>query len=192
MDMGGHLPQPPVGFAWKLYGEATFLKPIAWHEHEHVITTNAFPTTTYSTSPESFSKTKPFEMGLTLQFMRDSYQNIKVDAKQLAGVYLQPHLDAHKKSIIFFERKANNHVDWIFLRYKDAQPGRQPAIVHKYIMADTAADCVHIFTFESPEKSWKQNWEKFGTPILSQVGLNTTVTLEDAEDAQHLTGHRLQ
>jgi len=186
------LPRPPEGFAWKLYGEATFLKPISWHEHEHVATTNAFPTTTYATSPESFSKTKPFEMGLTLQVMRDSFQNIKVDAKQIADAYLQPHLDTHKKYIIHFERNANNHVDLTTLRYKDAPPGLKPLIVHKHIMADAESDTVHIFTFESPEKSWDQNWKKFGTPILSQLRVNTIVTLADAEDAQQLTGHMLQ
>ena len=182
---------PPEGFAWKLYGDATFLKPVSWNEREKVTTTNAFPVTTYAASPESFSEAKSFEMGLTLQVIRDTHKFIEVDAKQIAGVYLQPYLDAHKNNIIFLERDTVNDVDRTFLRYIDTEPGLKPVIVHKFILADAATDSVHIFTFESPEKSWDQNWAKYGTPILSQLQLNTMVTV-DAETAQQLTGHRLQ
>jgi hypothetical protein len=38
-------------------------------------------------------------------------------------------------------------------------------------ISDDAADVLYIFTYESPEASWEQNWTAFGTPLLSKVAV---------------------
>lgn len=53
-------------------------------------------------------------------------------------------------------------------RFRDAPPGLKPIVVHKLILANNA-DSLHIFTFESPESTWTENWEKYGTPILGRL-----------------------
>ncbi len=47
------LPAPPAGFVWQLYGDAVFLKPVAWRERERVTTTNAFSVSVYAFTFES-------------------------------------------------------------------------------------------------------------------------------------------
>jgi hypothetical protein len=42
------------------------------------------------------------------------------------------------------------------VRYRDAPPGLKPVIIHKFLIANDAADSVHMFTFESPESSWEE------------------------------------
>jgi len=37
------------------------------------------------------------------------------------------------------------------------------------MIANNELDSVHIFTFESPEATWAENWRKYGTPILRLV-----------------------
>ena len=170
------LPAPPAGFVWQLYEDATFLKPSTWYERERATTTNAFPVTTYATSPEHFSQEKPFEMGLTLQVIRDSQKIIGVAARQVALVYLKPFRNAHKeKDVLLFEHDTKGEFDHIFFRYRDAPPGLKPSIVHKYIVANNITDSVHAFTFESPAPSWDENWAQYGTPILSHVGVDSVM-----------------
>lgn len=167
------LPVPPKGFVWQWYGDATFLKPRAWHERERVTTTNAIPVTTYATSPEHFSEQKPFEMGLTVQVIRDSQEILGVDAKQMTRIYLKPFLNAHQKEdVLLFEHSAKGDCDYTFFRYRDAPPGLKPCIVHKFMLANNATDSVHVFTFESPAPSWDEHWARYGTPILSQLAVD--------------------
>ncbi len=185
------LSTPPAGFAWKLYGDATFLKPVSWYERERIETGNPFPVTSYSASPEWFSETQQFEMGFTLQVIRDTQKIIGVDAKQMVDVYLNPHLNERTKKIIFLEQDTDGYFDRTFLRYKDAPSGQKPIIVHKFIMASTDIDTLHVFIFESPVKTWDKNWAKYGTPILSNVRIDTTVSV-DEETAKQFSNQKLQ
>lgn len=165
------LPEPPAGFSWQLFKNTALLRPDGWYEK--TIESKAGPTvpvSVYAASSEQFSETKQFEMGITLQVISGPKEIRNIPAKQAALLYLKPFLDAHKPAdFSILERNTRGDAERTFVRYRDAPPGMKPVIVHKFIVANDVADSVHIFTFESPEESWQENWDRFGTPILGKV-----------------------
>lgn len=163
------LPAPPEGFSWNLYKNAVFPKPLQWKEQQAIGDVAGIPITVFAASPEEFSATKQFEMGLTVQIISGSQKIKGFEAKKMALVYLKPFLDTHKEDILMFEQSKREDFDLTIFRYRDAPPGLIPIIVHKFILANNVTDSVHIFTFESPTESWAENWAKYGTPILSKV-----------------------
>lgn len=171
------LPDPPEGFEWKSYKNAVFPKPVQWREQE-AANTAGIPVTTYATSPEEFSVTKQFEMGLTVHIISDSQKLKGIEAKKMALLFLRPDLDAHKKEdILMLEQSTNGDFEQTFFRYKDAPPGLTPIIVHKFLLANNVTDSVHVFTFESPMETWEENWAQYGTPILSRIIVQSNVPI---------------
>jgi hypothetical protein len=169
-SMKSQLPTPPEGFMWNLYKNAVFLKPIQWHEKQMASSSLGIPITVFAVSPEEFSTTKQFEMGLTVEIISGSKKSIGLEAKKIALVYLKPILETHKKEdILIFAKDTPGDFERTFFRYRDAPPGLKPIIVHKFILANNVTDSVHVFTFESPVESWKENWANYGDPILSKV-----------------------
>lgn len=174
--MKSQLPAPPEGFMWTLYKNAVFLKPIQWHEKQMAYSSFGIPITVFAVSPEEFSTTKQFEMGLTVEIISGSQKSLGFEAKKFALVYLKPILETHKKEeILMLEKGARGDFERTFFRYRDAPPGLKPIIVHKFILANNVTDSVHIFTFESPVESWEENWAKYGNPILSKVNVISSV-----------------
>lgn len=170
--MKTQLPPPPEGFAWQIYKNAVFPKPAGWTERELAAPPSRVTMSTYATSPEAFSQTKPFETGFTVQIITGSKRTLNFEARRMALAYVKPFLDSHRKDeILILEQKPNGDFEQTFFRYRDAPPGLKPVIVHKFILANDKADTVHIFTFESPAETWDANWSKFGTPILSRVNV---------------------
>ena|GEM_PF-3640491 len=166
------LPTPPEGFEWQLFKNAVFLKPAKWREREKNSSSGGIPITVYATSPEEFSETKMFEMGLTVQIISGPQKIRKIEANKMALIYLKPFLDAHKKEeILIFDQNKKGEFERTFFRYRDAPPGLKSIIVHKFILANNSTDSVHVFTFESPADSWEANWAKYGTPILSKINV---------------------
>jgi hypothetical protein len=175
-DIKTQLPEPPQGFTWKLYKNALLLKPIQWKELEGASSGTGIPMTVYATSPEDFSETKQFEMGVTIQIISGPQKSHGVEAGNVALIYLKPIVDTHKKEeIIKFERETIGDFETTIFRYRDAPAGLKPIIVHKFILANNVTDSVHIFTFESPENTWTENWNDYGTPILSKVNVISTL-----------------
>jgi hypothetical protein len=166
------LPAPPEGFVWQLYKNAVFLKPVKWNERERGDNITGIPYTTYSASPEEFSDTKQFEMGVTVQLIINPQHIRGIEAKKMAFVYLKPFLDTHKKEeVLMLEQSTKGDFDRTFFRYRDAPLGLKPIIVHKFILANNVTDSVHIFTFESPSESWDENWSKYGMPIIGKLNV---------------------
>lgn len=169
-------PDPPEGFVWKLYKNAIFLKPEGWTEQEMKGTTADIPYATYATSPEEFSVAKQFEMGMTLQFFSDFKRIQGIEATEMVLAYLRPFVkDRKKEDLILFKQEQQGDLEQTFFRYRDAPPGLQPIIVHKFIVANSVTNIVNVFTFESPEESWAENWVKYGTPIIGQLNLLSDV-----------------
>ena len=163
---------PPEGFVWQLYKNAAFLKPRQWKEREMAGSTIGIPTTLYAASPEDFSATKPFEMGITLQIIRGSQRIRNFEAKKMVLVYLKPLFDAYKnENMLMFEQRTRGDFEQTFFRYRDAPQGLKPIIIHKFILANNVTDSVHIFTFESPAETWDENWTKYGVAILGNVNV---------------------
>lgn len=166
------LPAPPSGFVWQLYKNAVFLKPGQWNEREIAGSTVGIPFAVYAASPEDFSASKQFEMGVTIQIISGSQRIRNIEAKKMALVYLKPFLDAHKKEeVLMLEQATRGDFERTFFRYRDAPPGLKPIIVHKFILANNVTDSVHIFTFESPVETWDENWTKYGMPILGKINV---------------------
>jgi hypothetical protein len=171
------LPAPPEGFIWKLYKNAVFLKPEKWNEQERYDNINGISFITYAASPEKFSLTNQFEMGLTVQLIINPQRIRGIEAKKMAMLYLKPFLDAHKREeVIILDQSTRGDFERTFFRYKDAPPGLKPIIVHKFILANNVTDSVHVFTFESPSELWDENWSKYGTPIISKINVLPNVS----------------
>jgi hypothetical protein len=165
------LPAPPKGFVWKIYKNAAFLKPVQWKEREMEITTGT-PHTLYATSPEDFSVTKQFEMGLTLRVFTGSQRIQNIQARDMAILYLDLVLRPRKKEeVLVLERNTDGDFERISVRYRDAPHGLKPIIVHQFILASNITDSVHIFIFESPVENWQENWMKYGTVSLNKITL---------------------
>jgi hypothetical protein len=166
------LPVPPSGFVWQLYKNVVFLKPDKWNARERNEQIADIPYTTYAASPEDFSDTKQFEIGLTVQLIINPQRIRGIEAKKMALVYLKPFLDSHKKeAVLILEQSTKGDFERTFFRYRDAPSGLKPIIVHKLILANNVTDSVHIFTFESPADLWEENWAKYGTPIIGKLNV---------------------
>jgi hypothetical protein len=164
------LPAPPEGFVWQLYKNAVFLQAVNWNEAQSLSSTSGVPSTVYSASPERFTAQRPFEMGLTVQIIRGSHKIRRIEAKDMALLYLQPMVDAHtKENVLMLERSENADSERTVFRYRDVLAGSNPVIVHKFVVASNEADTVHVFTFQSPEDTWKENWKAYGKPFLGRV-----------------------
>jgi len=152
----GKLPPAPAGFSWVMYRNAALLKPDGWHEQTL--------TDAYVISPEDSS-----EMRATVEVISRPKALLGLEARTAAFAYLEPFADAHAQpeQVLLFDEKQLGPFQLIGFRYRDARPGETPVIVHKHLMANAEADSVHVFTFESPEATWPESWEKFGIPILS-------------------------
>ena len=171
----------PNGFVWQHYGGAVFLKPLGWFARERR-PVNPPRVMVYAASPENFSEETPFETGFTVQIMRNCAKSLRIGAPALAQAYLKPFQDARRAGeTIFLERRSTPTGELTFYRYIDAAPGQTRLIVHKFIVASAAADCVYAFTFESPAADWELNWTRFGTPILSQIVIEVEVTLNASD-----------
>jgi hypothetical protein len=174
MAIGAQLPPAPEGFVWRTYRGALFARPAEWRERTAVqgVTKNGIPMTVYAASAEEFSESKQFEMGITIRAIIHPHQIAKVDATKMAYIYLQPFLEAHKPpDALLVDRNRRGDSENLVFRYRDAPSGQTPIIVHKFVVANDKLDSVYVFTFESPEKTWDENWKKFGTPLLSKLNV---------------------
>ena len=175
------LPATPEGFVWRLFEDATFLKPRLWCEHEQVTATSIIPVTTYATLPEVFCETKPFDLGLTVQVTRDSQKLCGVEAKKIVLVYLRPFVNARKEGdILFLERRTKGDFEYTFFRYTEALPSQKPVILHKFILANNVTDRAYAFTFKSPTQSWGEHWAQYGAPMLSQMAIGMEIVVPAA------------
>jgi len=171
-ELRRQLAPPPDGFAWQVYQNCAFLKPAGWNGLSKEDRAQKIPMGAYGISPEPFSFDKDFETGFTVQILVNPQKNAGIPASKAALLYLKPFFEAHQKSDVLLadQSEQGDRHNTIF-RYRDAPPGLTPIVVHKYIVADDAADTVHVFTFESPESSWAANWKSFGTPILGKIAI---------------------
>jgi len=174
MSVAAQLPAAPEGFVWRTYRGAIFARPSEWHERTalQAVTKNGIPMTVYAASPEEFSENKQFEMGITIQAIVHPRRIAKVDASKMDYIVLHPFLEEHKPpNVLLVDRSKRGDSEYLWFRYRDAPSGQTPIIVHKYIVANDKLDSTYVFTFESPEKTWDENWKKFGTPFLKNLSV---------------------
>jgi hypothetical protein len=172
MGVQAKLPRAPQGFIWRHFEGAVFLRPEAWNERTALgpVARAGGRMRVFAASPEEFSEEKFFEMGFTLQVVKDSKKLGGADASTVALLYLKPFVDAHaKEDILHADRTTRGGVEYTSLRYRNAPPGMKAIVVHKFVIAIDQQDAVFAFTFESPEESWKESWEKFGSTMLAST-----------------------
>lgn len=165
------LPRPTNGFEWHSYKGVVFQSPNSWNENEKSIHTGNIPTSTYASSPEEFSESKMFEMGLTIQVIPEPNKTLSIPAKKMAQVFLKADVDSHSKEdiLMFNQKNIGKNIETTVFRYQDSPPPLMPIIVHKYLIADEIEDTVYILTFESPVTTWEENWQRYGTPFLQKL-----------------------
>lgn len=164
------MPPAPQGYGWRLYRNAVFLKPSGWHEQTRDLAPERVPT--YAMSPEEFSADRQFTMGMTLQIIVGPRQHAGIAPAKAALAFLAPYADSLKdENVLMYSSGKNGEFETTALRFRDAPPGLEPIIVHKFIMTNDAADSVHIFTFESLEATWQENWAAFGEPIFGKLAV---------------------
>ncbi|OOG43037.1 hypothetical protein B0B52_10365 [Polaromonas sp. A23] len=153
-----------------MYKNTVFLKPAGWHELEGKAAANAFPMGTYATSPEPFSENKQFEMGITVQIFSGTQRLRGLEAKKAAVMFVKLALDKHKKEeVLMLSQMPSGDFERTVFRFRDAPPGLKPVIIHQFILANNVTDSMHVFTFESPEDTWAENWAKYGAPVISRL-----------------------
>jgi hypothetical protein len=163
---------PPSGFAWQGFKNVTILHPDGWFEHT-MESGHKIPMHVLAMSPEQFSREGHFETGFTIQIIENPQKFGNIDAYKAVLLYLKPFIDSHRTpgDTLMLEQSQRGERQLTFYRYRDAPAGQKPVIVHKYIVASRQFDSVHVFTFESPEVSWTENWKNYGTPILKMLAL---------------------
>ena len=161
------LPPPPEGFSWQPFKNVAFLRPDGWSQNT-LESDQQIPMHVFAVGPQPFSKEHLFETGLTVQIIDSPQKMAGLDAYKAVLAYLKPFADAHKNpsDTILFDQQQKGEVQLTYWRFRDAPAGQKPIIVHKYILASKQFDSVYIFTFESPQDNWDENWRKYGTPIL--------------------------
>lgn len=126
----------------------------------------------YSTSPRKFSPSNPFETGFTVQVMSGLKSGRWHSARHAYAVYITPLFDrVRKEDFLLLDEKAQGEALHFVLRYRDVVNGLPSVIVHKFIVVNDALEHVHVFTFESAEASWREQWARYGEMILGNVGI---------------------
>ncbi|PIE63611.1 MAG: hypothetical protein CSA26_12130 [Desulfobacterales bacterium] len=179
-ELVGKFPSPPPNFEWKIYHNAIFCAPKDWNEKESKTDDKGFQSFLYATSPENFSKEKPFEMGITVTVFTGCHAAKGLSVDNVAGLYLDPTIKSHTQEDIILSNINDENEDQktIVFRYRDRVEGEKTVIIHKFIVADQKTDSVYIFIFESPEETWEKNWKEYGEPFLKKVTFAITKTVE--------------
>jgi hypothetical protein len=164
------LPPAPEGFSWLLYKNCSLLRPAGWHYHTRPDDPAKNLTGAFALSPEAFSEKKPFEHGFTVQIHQNVRARFGAPASEAIAAFLQPLATRLPKAdLLLYKENPTPTGATRILRHRDAPPGLTPLIIHRYYVANDTNDTLHVFTYESPEARWEENWKTFGTPILGKV-----------------------
>lgn len=167
------LPQAPANFRWRLFRNSLFLCPKAWTNHTQEESLGGLAFYTFAASPESFSSSKMFTIGITVQVLAGARQVKKVSTRVMAQMYLEPFLEKisdPKKDLLQMEEQEEEGKSLIMLRYRLNIP-EGPRIVQKFTLTNESADTVNIFTFECPESLWSRWWPDYGHRFLRSVAV---------------------
>jgi len=168
MVMQKRLARAPQGFLWRHYQAAVFVRPEAWSERTSLgpVARGGGTAFVYTATPAS-GDPRLADTVFTVEAIVGSRQLTGVDSPTVALLHLKPFVDAHtKEDVLLAERSTRGPFENTVFRYRDAPQGMKPMVVHKLVAASDRYDSVHVFTFESPEEHWKENWAAFGAPIL--------------------------
>ncbi|MBM9521076.1 hypothetical protein JWG39_14740 [Desulforhopalus vacuolatus] len=168
-----HLPQPPADFRWRLFRNSLFLCPEGWTTRTQNEYLGGLAFYTFAASPESFSSSKMFTVGITVQVLGGARQVKNVSTRVMAQMYLEPFLEKisdPEEDLLQMEEQEKEGKSLIMLRYRLNLP-EGPRIVQKFTLTNENADTVNIFTFECPESLWARWWPDYGHCFLRSVAV---------------------
>jgi hypothetical protein len=169
-ELRKQLPPPPEGFDWLIYKNCAVLCPAGWNQKIRPDDPAKNITGAFAISPEVFSEKKYFDHGFTVQIHTDVKRRFGAAASPSLAAFIQPlAAKVKKEDLLLFKEGASASGSTSILRYVDAPPGLTPLVVHRYFVANDAADTIHVFTYEAPQAQWDENWKNVGTPILGRV-----------------------
>jgi hypothetical protein len=173
-ELRKQLPPAPEGFDWLVYKNCALLSPAGWNQKVRPDDPAKNLTGAFAISPEVFSEKKYFDHGFTVQIHTDVKRRFGAAASPSLAAFIQPlAAKVKKEDLLLFKEGGAAGGSTNILRYVDAPPGLTPLVVHRYFVANDAADTIHVFTYEAPQAQWEENWKTFGTPILGRVVMLT-------------------
>ena len=158
------MPPAPEGFNWKFLPESSLavLAPIDWnYKSEHNQTVNA-----YFISVENIDKEGSFKTGLTIQVVQDNSKNAGQLAKSLTTNV--PSQENVIETSEVSERTNGNLIFYEFQYEIGASDTTYASINHELIVANTSANTLYVFLFESPKDQWDEAW-KIGQVMMEQL-----------------------
>ena len=168
-----HLPQAPENFRWSLFRNSLFLCPEAWTTRTQEESLGGLAFYTFAASPESFSSSKMFTIGITAQVLAGARGVKNISTRVMAQMYLEPFLENisdPEKDLLQMEEREEEGKSLVMLRYRLNLP-EGPRIVQKFTLTNESADTVNIFTFECPESLWARWWPDYGHSFLRSVAV---------------------
>ncbi len=169
------LPPADAGFAWVLYRGCAVLTPAGWNQRSRPDDTAKNITGSFAVSPETFSETKYFDHGFTVQVHSNIKQRAGSEASKNTGIFAAPLAKKiSKEHLLLFNEGGQPGRTTCVLRYVDATPGLTPLVIHRYYIGDDASDRIYAFTYECPQAEWEANWPKYGEVILKKILLLAT------------------
>ena len=171
-ELRKQLPPAPEGFDWLVYKNCALLCPAGWNQKIRPEDPAKNLTGSFALSPAVFSENKYFDHGFTVQIHTDVKKRFGAEASPSLQGFIQPVAAKVKKEdlLLFKEGTAAGGATRI-LRYIDAPPGLTPLVIHRYFVADDAKDVIYVFTYESPQATWDENWKTYGTPIVARLSI---------------------
>ena len=175
------LPQPPGGFEWKQFRNVDFLQPLSWHVivQETPPIKDGVGMDVYATSPQRFSDAAPFETGFTIQVMSGMKSGVWPGTKPVLAKYITSFLQRiEKTNVLMFEEGRQKNLEVINFCYRDIIEGQLSVIVHKLIAMSEELETIYVYTFESPESTWQQQWSRYGALILHHIAMAESAPLD--------------
>ncbi len=164
------LPAADAGFTWLVYQNCALLRPDGWNLRTRAAEPQKSRLGSFAMSPEVFSETKYYDHGMSVQIMPNAKASLGDVPSKGVMAFVAPKAEKlGKKNLLVYQNKPTSTGASVVFRYIDAPPNLTPLVIHRYYVADDAKDTVYIFTYEAPQESWEQNWEKYGTPIFKRL-----------------------
>lgn len=165
--------EAPDGYSWQVLPTCFVLQPDGWDAK--VITDQTVDGVRlyqWAASPEEFTDEKPFETGFSVNIHFGGGSAVR-SAESLAEKVLQPWKERFGEDLAGAEDVSIDRVEgYTTYRFRFQETSAEPPLtVARYIVVDVSDGSVTDLSFESPQESWQENWEKFGSTVMKNIGL---------------------
>lgn len=169
-SLQSQLPPPREGFHWEIFDEIAVAieSPDGWHR----AVSKGSGAYTGSISLEDFNKDGLFKTGFTVQFMNYVKARTGMPPSMLAVTMGQTIKNETDNEIIdVAPLKELGTAKSCFVRYQNSPILGNKITVHKFFVALDSTDRFYIYTFESPNESWDEALEKYGSVMMERINM---------------------